>query len=88
MDKRMPKLGDKVGDMVTGFEGIVTGHAEYITGCDTYLVQPRCKAGEAGERPEPQWFDEMRLSVVAVGAVKIEVPKEEPPGADLEAPTK
>lgn len=59
------KLGDKVRDVITGFEGIVTGHAEYVTGCDQYLLQPQIKA-EAKDAtfPEPRWFDENRLSVV------------------------
>lgn len=29
-------LGRKVRDKVTGFEGIVTGRATYLTGCDQY----------------------------------------------------
>ncbi len=51
----------EVKDKITGFVGIIIGHADYMTGCDQYLVQPACKVKEKGTRPEAEWFDEARL---------------------------
>ena len=52
------KMGVKAKDRITGFKGVVTARAEYLTGCRQYLVQPSAKGGEwkGGE-----WFDEDRL---------------------------
>lgn len=40
------KLGDKVRDRVTGFEGIATHRTEFMNGCVQILVSPRLKKGE------------------------------------------
>lgn len=53
-------LGSKAKDKVTGFTGIVTGHAKYLTGCDQYLLNPECE--DPGKYPEGKWFDENRLA--------------------------
>lgn len=48
-----------VTDDVTEFSGVVTGRAEYSTGCRQYLVQP--SIDDAGKWQESHWFDEDRL---------------------------
>ena len=35
--------GQLAQDKITGFTGMVTGHSDYMTGCDQYLLQPPCK---------------------------------------------
>lgn len=32
------ELGATLKDKITGFEGIATGVASYITGCDQYVI--------------------------------------------------
>ena len=54
-------VGARVCDSISGFDGIVTAHCEYIAGYSQSLVQPRCKPD--GEPIDPQWFDDVRLSV-------------------------
>lgn len=54
-------IGREVKDRVTGFEGIATGHVEYITGCNQTRVQPR--VGETGKIPDAEWIDDSRLMV-------------------------
>jgi len=54
------EMGAEVTDQVTGFKGVVTGRAEYLTGCRQYGVQPKMKKGEKS-LPRQQWFDEDRL---------------------------
>lgn len=81
-------LGKTVQDVVTGFKGRVLGHAEYITGCDQYLVQPECKPLEVIEKPKGEWFDESRLKVVDNSMIELANPAAVAAGGDLEAPKK
>ena len=57
----MIKLGDKVKDNITWFEGVATARAEYLNGCISVLVQP-AKLKEDGSPVEDKWFDEQRLT--------------------------
>lgn len=80
--------GSKVRDKVTGFTGIVTGHADYITGCDQYLVQP--VTNPKGEWVDSRWFDDQRLEVLIENIVSLGIEDEQTvkPGADKPAPIK
>lgn len=60
----MIDLGLRGRDKVTGFEGIITGRAQYIYGCDQYVLVPPVKDGKCGEN---QWFDEGRIEVLGPG---------------------
>lgn len=77
-------LGSKVKDCVTGFSGVVTGRAEYLTGCRQYSVMGRAKDGKSGDG---MWFDEDRLEIVGKPVV---LPRKANNGgpADCEAPLK
>ena len=80
------ELGDTAKDIVTGYEGVVTSHAQYLTGCDQYAIQPVAKGGTWSEG---KWFDGNRLKVVKKGAVKIaksEDPKQNGGPSDNPAP--
>lgn len=39
------KLGDKVKDKVTGYEGIATSKTEFLNGCTQIEVTPKIKKG-------------------------------------------
>ena len=55
------KLGAKVKDTLTGFEGVVMARTEYYTGCNTYGIQsPKLIKGNAPA--EWIWIDEVRLT--------------------------
>lgn len=75
-------LGAKYKDRITGFEGICTGHAEYISGCNQALLTRTDLDEKAGTRGE--WFDDQRLQ--RVGTTKIVLNNDETPGCDLPAP--
>lgn len=64
------QLGDKVEDTLTGFEGIVVGLAQYISGCNQALVKPRTL--KEGAMVEGEWIDEQRLLVTRVGAFTLD----------------
>lgn len=54
--------GEYVKDMITGYEGVVTGRTDYITGCNQILVNPQ-KINDDGKTVDGQWFDEHRLTL-------------------------
>lgn len=56
-------LGDEVKDILTGFSGVVTGQAKWITGCSQYTVAPK-KLDKEGKLIASEWFDENRLELV------------------------
>lgn len=62
MGIRKPRLGDKVEDKVTGFEGTVVAKINYLNGCTQCQVQP--KVNEKGEIPKTSWIDEPQLKIV------------------------
>lgn len=65
------KLGQKVKDVITGFEGTITGRAQYLTGCSQGLVAP--PISKDGEHRDGHWFDEDRLAVVSEEIVDLKV---------------
>jgi hypothetical protein len=78
-------LGRTATDKITQFSGVIVGHAEYLTGCDQYLVKPDCD--DTKKYPEAQWFDEGRLSFGEVKISQQEVTSDEK-GCDYNAPKK
>lgn len=52
--------GQEAADSITGFKGVITGRADYITGCNQYLLTAKAKTGVEGICA---WFDEDRLKV-------------------------
>ena len=55
--------GQPVKDLITGFKGTITARADYITGCNQYLVSPPC-GKDKGEIRASSWFDEDRIMVM------------------------
>lgn len=62
-------LGDKVRDLVTGFEGIVTSKIDYLTGCARAAVTPPAKPD--GTLGDASYFDVTSLEVVEAGFVRM-----------------
>jgi len=54
--------GDVLQDAITGFKGTVTGRANYLTGCDQYLLVP--KVDKEGKHVDGRWIDSQRLKKV------------------------
>jgi len=72
----MIKLGSKVKDTISGFEGIVVGRAEYLYGCVQILVQPE-GLKEDGQPVASRWMDEQRFTEDSTA--KAGGPQNEPP---------
>jgi len=56
------ELGCTAKDIVTGFTGVVTGKAEYMTGCVQFSLTPGVDSN--GKFQDNQWVDEGRLEVM------------------------
>jgi hypothetical protein len=65
-----PNLNKIAKDKISGFTGVVTGFCQYITGCDTYLLTPKCE--EASKYPEGHWFDINRLEFISDKSVDVD----------------
>jgi len=57
------ELGAKVKDVIDGFEGVITGRTEYMTGCVQYCVMPD-KMDKDNKKLEGHWLDEGRLVLI------------------------
>lgn len=77
------QLGHTYADAITGFSGVCIGRAEYLTGCNQALLQP--KGTDPQKRPDSEWFDEQRLSEVA-NCVVVTLDNGSTPGCDKAAP--
>ena len=73
-------LGDKVGDKVTGFTGVIVGRGDHISGCNTYGIQPL--ALKDGQPQDVKWLDEPRLLVMEAGFLVGIDQRESKTGAD------
>jgi hypothetical protein len=78
----MIRLGVEARDIITGFEGTVTGRCEYLTGCSQYNLIPKAKDGAY---IESRWFDEQRLMIINATAIQLD--NAETPGADFAPPS-
>lgn len=65
------ELGATARDVITGFEGVVTGRCDYITGCTQFLLQPRGTAKKPSASDDSRWVDEARLESVGRGLVRL-----------------
>ena len=81
----MIELGQKARDKITGFAGIITGRAQYLYGCDQYVLAPPVKEAD-GKIEQGQWFDEGRIEITGAGVTAAEVQVEKPGGPNRDAP--
>lgn len=63
------KLGDKVKDEVSGFEGVAVARHEYLNGCFRISVQPA--VGKDGKLPESATFDEPNIRLLKSAKVAV-----------------
>lgn len=76
-------LGFTLRDKVTGFEGVATGHVQYITGCDQLLLVPPVDGD--GKLRDSQWFDTRRCELISTKS-QVVIDNSQFNGPDKEAP--
>lgn len=79
------EFGLKAKDIISGFTGIITGHSDYITGCDQYLLAPQVR--DDNSVSDSKWYDENRIEILP-NEQKIILNTEESQGACELAPVK
>lgn len=67
------KVGDKVRDIISNYEGVVESRHVHLFGSDRFNVQ--AQVDEAGKLPEYQTFDGPQLEVIEAGAVNLPIAK-------------
>lgn len=70
------KLGQKVRDVITGFEGIAVTRMEWLNGCVRIAVQPPMRRdpddkANGGFVPDSKTFDEEELEVLDETPIKL-----------------
>ena len=82
MSNRLPTLGDRARDKVSGFEGIVTTQAQHLTGCDRLWLTPRI--GDDGKSRDGMWVDIDMVEIVEAGVIeRVTYERSAPGGVDL-----
>ena len=81
------ELGDKVMDVITGYEGIAIARTEYLTGCDHIGIQSQAGKDSASIPTDWQWFDVRRIKRVKQAAVKLQS-EDDPGGPQPLAPSR
>lgn len=76
------RLGDKVRDQITGYEGIAVARTDWLHGCARITVQPDA-LDDTGKIRDAVTFDELQLTVIetakaAVGDRNTGGPRPEP----------
>lgn len=79
----MIKLGNKVKDEITGFEGIVISKVIHINGCVRYEV--KSQKLKDGKTIESEWIDEGQL--ICEKKAKAKKAEEETPGGPGPVPS-
>ncbi|MDI6781413.1 MAG: hypothetical protein QME49_04825 [bacterium] len=77
------KLGMKGRDKVTGFEGIITGVADYLYGCKQIVLTPVANDGKMSDN---HWFDIGRIEVIGQGIAPEAVMADKPGGPNRDEP--
>ena len=73
------ELGILAKEKIAGFEGVITGRAEYLTGCRKYAIQPQ-KLTKDGKTTDWEWVDESMVEVVKGKGFKKDPSGDEPGG--------
>lgn len=68
------RLGDRVRDRITGFQGIVVGITAYLYMCNRPIVQPEGLTPD-GKQIESLSFDEPQLEIIERGVIAATDPR-------------
>ena len=70
----MIKLGSKVRDVISGYEGIAVARNQHLNGCIGICIEgPLARDDKGVVRRDDLWVDEQRVAVIEVGAYQHQV---------------
>lgn len=79
------KLGERVKDKISGFEGIAVAKATYLNGCVSFVVIPKVSSGTLfNEVPRENYLSSGRLERIDAGVLNEVTPP--PPAASGKVP--
>ncbi len=64
-------MGSHVKDVLTGYEGVVSAYAHYLTGCDSVAIKRR-ELDKDGKVQDPMWVDINRVEVIGPPPTEIQ----------------
>lgn len=64
------KLGDKVEDKISKFQGIAIGRAFYLNGCVRVCIQPKNAVPLFGMKKNTEWFYEDQINILKTEPIK------------------
>lgn len=70
MTKLHKIMGKTATDKISGFKGVVTAYAQYISGCNQCLLSPPVDGD--GKYQSGDWFDEQRLEFASKKKVTLD----------------
>lgn len=62
LTRKKVKLGDRIRDRITGFEGVAVSRTEWMNGCVRFAIQPT--ELKDGKPIGAEWFDEGQVELV------------------------
>ncbi|MEA3225049.1 MAG: hypothetical protein U9Q07_03800 [Planctomycetota bacterium] len=65
----MIKIGDRVRDKVSGFQGIATARHEYMNGCVRFTIDS--EELKDGKPIDGHWFDEQQIEAIEDKALEV-----------------
>jgi len=77
------KLGSRVKDQVTGFQGIAVARCEYLNGCIQFEV--KSENLHEGQPISGQWIDADQLTLMHISPLTV-LERAEPPGGPQDTP--
>lgn len=80
------EFGVKAKDKISGFQGIVIGKAQYLTGCDQVCLKP--SVDKEGKMQDAHWFDEGAIEEVSEALKPKDVQSKRPGGPRNDQPKK
>jgi len=62
-------FGVRARDIVTKFEGTITGRTEWMTSCTSYCLMP--EMDKDGKVQDGKWFDEARVEILGGNPIQL-----------------
>jgi hypothetical protein len=66
------KLGDRVRDVYSKYQGIAIARSEFLYGCSRICIEPE-ELDKDGKMKDAMWFDEQRVELIEALGLRVTV---------------